>query len=85
MTTRIEIAQSFLALHKNADIDEWIGDVRLTEEEKLEQVYKNLCDDQYGTVQREEDHGFPGEGQIEISQFETVSGHTELFTFRIIE
>tara|TARA_R100000654_G_scaffold116_1_gene459 strand:- start:155 stop:433 length:279 start_codon:yes stop_codon:yes gene_type:complete len=78
---KIQIAKDFVSLHKH-DIEAW-SPLNLHADQKYLQIYQNLVNSVYGG----EEYYDSGEGylclEVEISQFDSMSGHTHHFEVEI--
>ena len=71
---RETIALDFIALHKKDDVADW-----LLQAKDLSTVYANLIMGSFGNVHSDADGGCT----VEISQYDSKSGQTELFDFEL--
>jgi hypothetical protein len=71
---RETIALDFIALHKKDDVADW-----LLQAKDLSTVYVNLIMGSFGNVHSDADGGCT----VEISQYDSKSGHTELYDFEL--
>ena len=72
---KIEIAQNFVDMHKDNNIDNWQPLQVFEQTKKLETIYDNLINGVYGEVR---ENSF-GEYEIEISGNESKSGNPIVF------
>lgn len=90
---KIEIAKRFVSLHKNDDLEDWFAKPwrYRSDNDMYLQVFNRLQDDDYGFV-TELNGEYDDDGEvvkeatkfeIEISQSQTKSGHTELFWWEL--
>lgn len=70
---KVDIAQDFVSLHKDSDIDNW-QPMGVFGEEKLLAIYANMVDGEYGECTLED-----GFYEVEIGRFEHKDGHAYMF------
>lgn len=78
---KVEIAKSFVGMHKDSDIENWCLTFIGSDEQKLELIYDHLVDGVYGEVRPEGSDDL----QIEIGGFQSKSGYSELFDFEKVD
>ena len=86
--TRIEIAARFVAAHRINNIDEWLPANTFDSNKKLDSIYCNLINDQYGCVQNDgetDDEGnqivFLTKFWVEIHLHDSVTKQAILFSW----
>ena len=78
---KIEIAKDFVSLHKHG-IEAW-SPLNLNADQKYLQIYQNLINSVYGgTEYSESEKGYPCL-EVEISKYDSMSGHTHTFEVEI--
>ena len=76
--TRLYIARDFILQHKNADLDNWSPYNLRPEQAKLERIFNNLEQGEYGDVTTHPN----GTREVEIGRFESATGNPILFEWR---